>query len=680
MKSKTSLFKKGLIISDLKRFWWISALYTLALLFIMPLNHYVQKFNTYNLELLYDSIRRDFLFQNTSSQIFLIVVPFLIGALVFRYIQKSSSASLYHSLPLTRSVLYLNSVISALILFIAPLLFTTLIMLILNCFSFLSAYYTTKLIFLWLLRSLLFGIMFISMTIFVGMFTGSSIAQLAFVYILNILPAFLVEFVRMNLSELLYGFDTYSNSNLYNNLPFLMIFRTSRYSPGYETLTPTLVIVYILITLALFVGALFAFKLRRPETAGDIITFRPIKPIFIYGTTICVTLLGGAYFMVLNKSSFAFIIFGYFICSLIAYVVVQMITHKSFKILHTYKGYIGFALILVIMSLGIKFDVIGYVNNIPNPSEVEESYVGYNLYWWQNRDNPDFENYYDNRTTFVYKDPQNIENVTKLHKLILDNRNDNGNSQYIAYKLKNGKKIIRKYSIDTDLYASGLSPIYKSKEYKDGSYPILNQTVDDLKFIEISDDRLDQNKPFVVSDKAKLESFKKAIIKDIENSSYQDLAASSVPSYRFMNISTVISDKSTENNINTVKNNKPKENYINYAIRSSYTNTIAWLKNEGIYDEVVVKAENLDSIKLVNYGMRYRNNHGYIEPKEVEITDKAIINELLILTMDSTDSYNPNGPDYNIEFVQNHSSRGFNFSIDFDKASPELQSYIDKIK
>lgn len=681
MKLKTSLFKKGLIISDLKRFWWISVLYTLALLFILPLYHYVQKFNTNSLEFLYDTIRRDLIFQNTSSQIFLIVVPFLIGTLVFRYIQKSSSASLYHSLPLTRSVLYLNSVISALILFIAPLLFTTLIMLMLNCFSFLSAYYTTKLIFLWLLRSLLFGIMFISMTIFVSMFTGSSIAQLAFVYILNILPAFLVEFVRMNLSELLYGFDTYSNSNLNDNLPFLMIFRISRYSPGYETLTPTLVIVYILITLALFVGALFAFKLRRPETAGDIITFRPIKPIFIYGTTICATLLGGAYFMVLNKSSFAFIIFGYFICSLIAYVAVQMITHKSFKILHTYKGYIVFALILVIMSLGIKFDVIGYVNNIPNPSEIEESYVGYNLHWWQNRDNPNFEYYDDNRSTFVYKDPQNIENVTKLHKLILDKRSDNGNLQYIAYKLKNGKKIIRKYSIDTDLYASGLSPIYKSKEYKDGNYPILNQKVDDLKYIEISDIRRSMNdKPFVISDKAKLESFKKAIIKDIENSSYQDLASKSVSSYSFLNISTVINDKSKKKNNNTIKYGKPEDIKTGYTIRSSYTNTLDWLKKEGIYDEVVVKAEDLDSIKLTNHGIRNKNNHGYIEPKEVEITDKAIINELLILTMDATNRYNPNEPDYMIEFVQQRSSNGFSFSVDFDKVSPELQSYFDKIK
>ncbi len=662
MKLKTSLFKKGLILSDLKRYWWISALYTLALLFILPLNHYVQKFNTSDLNWLKHSIERDLLFQNFTSQVFLIVVPFLIGTLVFRFMQKGSSASLYHSLPVTRSVLYLNSVISALILFIVPVLFTTLILLVLNCFSFLSAYYTIKLIFLWLLRTLLFGIMFLAMTIFVGMFTGSSIAQLAFTYILNILPAFLVEFVRMHLSRLLYGFDTYSNSNLYENLPFLVLF-SSGFRTSYEALTPTLVIVYILVTLVLIVGALFAFKLRRPETAGDIITFRPIRPIFIYGATICTTLLGGAYFIEISKSSFAFIIFGYFICSLISYVVVQMITNKSFKILHTYKGYIGFALVLIILTLGIKFDAIGYVNKIPDPSDVEESYVGNNLNWWQSKDNPDFE-FYNNESTFVLKDPQNIENVTKLHKLVLDKRSDEGQFQYIAYKLKNGKKIIRKYYMDTDLYASGLSPIYESKEYKEGRYPILTQKVEDLKYIEFYDQR-SVNKPFVVSDKTKLEGFKNAIIKDIENSSYQNLASNS--GYNYMTL-----------NINIVETNKTKEKIINYPIRSSYTNTFDWLKKEGIYDEVVLQAEDLNSIALTSYYKTYDN--GYVEPTRVEITDKVVINELLILTMDCTNYYNSNIPEYSIEFKQDRGGNGFSIQIDYAKVSKELQNYLDKIK
>jgi len=663
MKLKTSLFKKGLIISDLKRYWWVSAIYTLALLFILPLNHYVQKFNISdgNLEWLKESITKDFTFENGSSQICLLVVPIIIGALVFRYIQKSNSASLYHSLPLTRTALYLNSVISALILFVIPLICTTLIMFLLNWFSYLSVYYSTSLILMWLLRTLLIGVMFISMTIFVGMFTGSSIAQLAFVYILNILPVFLVEFVRMHLTELLFGFDTYSNVNFYDKMPMVMIFDSRS-----ESLTTSLVIVYIVITIALFIGGLYSFKLRRPETAGDIITFRPIRPVFIYGVTVCATLLGGAYFITIGNSSFAFIIFGYFVSSLISYVTVQMITNKTFKVLHTYKGYIGFALVLVVLALGIKFDVFGYVNKIPNPSEVEETYIGYNLNWWEHKDDQDFDiNKYGhiesdgNENTSVYKDPQNIENVTKLHKLILDNRSKNGNSEYVAYKLKNGKRIIRRYSIDTDLYASALGPIYESPEYKEDRYPILHQKVEDLKYIEISDSRTGKN-PFILSDKKQLESFKLAITKDIDKLSYQELVANNQRAL-FINI------------IDT------KDRHISYKLRTSFTNTIDWLKSASIYDQIILKPEYVASVTLENYS--YPNNGKSIQTdsKRVEITDKEIIKELIYLSLDA--DYTGKSVYYFVSFTNSTNSQMYNFQMSSDdKVSSELQKYVDKIK
>ena len=43
MTSKTSLSKeliqKGLFSGNIKRFWWLSALYTIALLLVLPFNH-----------------------------------------------------------------------------------------------------------------------------------------------------------------------------------------------------------------------------------------------------------------------------------------------------------------------------------------------------------------------------------------------------------------------------------------------------------------------------------------------------------------------------------------------------------------------------------------------------------------------------------------------------------------
>lgn len=665
MKLKTSLFKKGLITSDIKRFWWVSALYALALFFAMPFNHYMQYINNHNNnpQWLRDSIVRELVFNGGSSQVFLLVVPIAIGALVFRFMQKSRSASLYHSLPLTRAALYFNSVLSAIILFSMPVFLNAIIMLVMNCFSSLSVFYSVALIFIWLGYSMLFGIMFIAMSVFVGMFTGSSIAQLAFVYILNLLPLFLSEFVRINLRGILYGFDTYSNRNFYNDMPMFRMFNMDAYESSQVVIT----IVYIAVTIALLIGGLYAFKIRRPETSGDIITFKPIRPIFIYGFVSCSTLFGGAYFLGIGNNTFSSAVVGYFISSIISYVVVQMITNKSFKVLHTYKGYLGFALVLVILTLGIRFDVIGYVNKIPESSEVQEIYIGYNIHWFENKDDPDFNRaHYNNSDTQLYIAPKNIENITKLHQYVLDNRSKNGNNQYIAYKLKNGKRIIRKYSIDTINHASVLAPIYESDEYKENRFPILYQEAEDLKYIELNDRRAAKN-PFIVSDKAQLESFKTAIRKDIQKLTYQDLITHT------QEIITI-----------TIIDTKDKN--ITYALRSNYTNTLDWLKKEGIYEQIIVKPENIESITLQSMNYKYDYNYdsyGKTEkmrsPENVEITDKAIIKEILELLIDA--SYKDDAYNYMVILKGSSNQHYFDYSMSFDgKISKELQSYLDKLK
>ncbi len=663
MKLKTSLFKKGLIISDIKRFWWVSVLYALALFFAMPFNHYMQLININdNSKWFMDSIVRELVFNGGSSQVFLLVVPIAIGALVFRYMQKNRSASLYHSLPLTRAALYFNSLLSAIILFSIPVFLNAIIMLLMNCFSSLSAFYSVAMIFIWLGYSMLFGIMFIAMSVFVGMFTGSSIAQLAFVYILNLLPLFLSEFVRINLRGILYGFDTYSNRNFYNDMPMFRLFNMGSYESSQVVIT----IVYIAVTIALLIGGLYAFKIRRPETAGDIITFRPIRPVFVYGFVSCSTLFGGAYFLGIGNNTFSFAVLGYFISSIISYVVVQMITNKSFKVLHTYKGYLGFALVLVILTLGIRFDVIGYVNKIPASSEVQEIYIGYNIHWFENKDDPNFiKEKYDYSDTNLYKDPENIENITKLHQYVLDNRSKNGNHQYIAYKLKNGKRIIRKYSIDTINHASVLAPIYESNEYKENRFPILYQEAEDIKYIELNDRRAAKN-PLIVSDKTQLEGFKTAIRKDIQALAYQDL---------ILNPHEII----------TITIIDAKDKSINYALRSDYTNTLNWLKSEGIYEQIIVKPENIESITLQLINYTYVNSSygktisGRSESDIVEITDKAIIKEILDLSIDS--SYEDNASNYVVILKGSSNQHYFDYSMSFNgKISKELQSYLDKLK
>lgn len=557
MKSKTSLFKKGLILSDLKRYWWVSVIFSLVLVLSMPMAHYMQKFNlnvdNSNSRYIKEFIVHELSFLRGISSIYPVIIPVIIAVLAYRYIQKGRQASLYHSLPVTRAELYFNSLVSAVILYVLPLLVNVFVMGLLNSFSFLSDFYTMGLIFKWFGLSVLYGILFMSMTIFVGMFTGSSIAQIVFVYILNLLPLFFFETIKINLSSFLFGFSTYSNTDFYSNLPMTMLLS------GRVAITSRMVVIYIVLSVLLLVGGLVAFKLRRPETAGDIITFKPIRPVFIYGVTVCSTLVGGAYFLGISKSSLSFAIFGYFLWALIGYVVVQMLTSKTFKVLNTYKGYLGYALVLIIMLLGVKFDIFGYINKVPAADEVANVYMGYSLNWWENRDSVKYTNMSNDNTT-IYKETANIKNITELHKMILENRSNNGFSTYIAYTLKNGKKIVRYYTLDTNLYASALGPIYESKEYKNGRFPILHQEATDIKYIQVHNYSNDKQ-PLVISDKEKLKGFITEIRKDISGFNYEQLASS------------------TEDKL-WIDINDNNDRVVSYGVNSNYTNTLNWFNSK----------------------------------------------------------------------------------------------------
>lgn len=556
MKSKTSLFKQGLILSDLKRYWWVSVIFSLFLILTMPLAHYMQKFNINidktNTQYIKEFIANELSYTRGISAIYPVVIPVIIAVLAYRYIHKGRQASLYHSLPVTRAELYFNSLVSAVILYVLPLLVNVFVMGLLNSFSFLSDFYTMGLIFKWFGLSVLYGILFMSMTIFVGMFTGSAIAQIVFVYILNLLPLFFFETIKINLSSLLYGFSTFSYTGLYRKLPMTMLLSNTIQS------TPRIIISYIVLSVLLLMGGLVAFKLRRPETAGDIITFKPIRPVFIYGVTVCSTLVGGAYFLGISRSSVSFAVFGYFLCALIGYVVVQMLTNKTFKVLNTYKGYVGYALVLLIMLLGVKFDIFGYINKVPAADEVANVYMGYNLYWWENQDSEKYTNMSNDNTT-VYKETSNIKNIIELHKMALDNRSKNGFSTYIAYTLKNGKKIVRYYSIDTNLYASALGPIYESNEYKYGRFPILHQEANDIKYIQVHD-YSNKKQPIVISDKEKLKNFITEMRKDINGFNYEQLATSAEDK-----LWIDINDNNDRN--------------VSYGVNSNYTNTLNWFNS-----------------------------------------------------------------------------------------------------
>ncbi|MDD4665810.1 MAG: ABC transporter permease, partial [Clostridia bacterium] len=91
MTSKTSLFNKGLINSNFKRWGWFSALYTLVLFFLLPFNHLL---NISNLEHEWQikQLQRSLDIFNPSLQTILIcTVPIILAVLIFQYLNSNKA-------------------------------------------------------------------------------------------------------------------------------------------------------------------------------------------------------------------------------------------------------------------------------------------------------------------------------------------------------------------------------------------------------------------------------------------------------------------------------------------------------------------------------------------------------------------------------------------------------------
>lgn len=661
MTFKKSLFNKGLFLSDVKRFSWVSLLYAGMLFFILPFNHIMRK-NALDNEWVRHQIQNSLSFSssNATQVMLILVIPIVLAVLIFRYMQKTNAAALMHSLPCGRDTLYFSHTTAGLLLLCLPVIFIGFILMALQLTTVLGNYYSFANVLQWLNHTLLFNILFFSSAVFVGMFTGSSVAHIVFTYILHILPAGIYMLFQYNLSQLIYG---YNNNSFFNSilekLPFfrLLNFRSginAEYLPAGEYIS------YAIITVLFIVVAYYVYKIRNIESAGDIISFKGIRPVFKYGVTLCSMLLGGLYFAAISGNSFSIIAFGYFFSSFIGYLVAEILLEKSFKVWKAYKGYIAYTAFLIIFLIGVQTDVLGYVGRVPEIQDVENVFLGSSIYQWehfeemQDINSPYYREGFYYRDDYVFDDPESIKNIITLHQTLIDKPSKKGGSyRYIAYKLKNGKQLVRQYIINNHQHASALKPIYESIDYKQIRFPVIRQSHEEIKLIEITDNR-SPKKPLMLTDSEEIKEFIEMFKMDIHRSNYEEL---------------IIDAKYTP--IISIMTND--DNRMNYPLYESHTIVYQWLKDKGAYEDIMLLPEDIDFVRLENFKTA--------PPNRVEIRDLEVIEELLKLS--SIVDYNyTNQPIYVNFYINDYSTHSFHLDgLPQDiPISTKLQSYLDQLK
>jgi len=335
MKSRALFFNPEIVKNNLKRFWWIMALFVLLLFLVSPMDilqqdaEYMIKYSR--------TIDMNDVFEGTMPLI--IIFPVLISALVFRYLQTSKSVTLLHSMPYTRADLYKSNVVSGFIMTILPILINTLILLIISGFTEFGMFFEEGVIIDYLAYSFFITIALYSVACMVGMVTGSSIAHIIFTYIFNLLPLAAVAGIGALLEGVLYGFpgiDSLVFDKIGKCIPLVQIGLVRNVTKL------NLFVIDAIITVSMLVIGYYIYKFRNLETAGDVISNKYIKPIFKYGVTISAAICGGLYIKgIFNLDSVNILI--YLVFGLIGYVIAEMLLRKSVKILDSYKGFLGFS-------------------------------------------------------------------------------------------------------------------------------------------------------------------------------------------------------------------------------------------------------------------------------------------------------------------------------------------------
>ena len=479
MRSKNLSCKLSwpLIRKDLTRFWPVWGSYLAIWLMILPIPMLTSYSGTESYPDLVVSIHR--LLTGTGGEAALVMAAIYGGLSAFAvwsYLYQSRSASLFHSLPVTRETLFCSHFTAGLSFLMIP---NVLIALLTYLCQISLGYFDPTQILCWLAVVCLESLLFYALGTLAAMCTGN-LPTMPVLYGLINFAVVVYESLLTEFSTQLYWGVSSQPLKLTFLSPFIHLAQTSCYvtegtpvtlhgiyttwetirfySPDYLLL----LCLYALAAVVLVVCSLLLYRRRATESAGDVIAFDFLKPIakycFAFGSALVLGWIFDEIIFYGTDNAFPKIL----CCCLggaIGYITAVMLLKKSFRVFQLKKMAGLLVLWVAICGLFMAFDhdLFGVESHVPRLGELTEVtlYSDYDLQLTQ---------------------PQDMDKVLELHRAILDNKDALDTSAYnsvpydwdscyvrINYYYEDGTTLRRSYNLpcgEKDL-ADPASPAYK---------------------------------------------------------------------------------------------------------------------------------------------------------------------------------------------------------------------------
>ncbi|MDO4788919.1 MAG: DUF6449 domain-containing protein [Johnsonella sp.] len=679
MTSKNLFF--NLMREDLKRRLWSIALCVLIFFFSFPVASALMissysKQNAYlsesemlkNLPLVQNEIFRTFSDWNSRGN-FLISFLLLLLALVlaisgFSYLQSAKKTDFYHSLPVSRKMLFSLVTLDGILIIALPYFVMSMISAAMVCLStgHQSCFQIAASAFL--INISLFLFCYITAVLAVLLTGHVVVSVLGIGVFYTILPIILM--LKFGLNQTFFKTYYYDEDILFSQLlrssPMTLLF-----DPEPERLlTNTLLALggFFILTLLSF----FVYQIRPSEAAGKAMAFFKSRVLIKFLIVIPAALSGALWgYSIMESDGWG--IFGLICALIISYCTVEIIYHFDFKKLFSYKLHL---LLCALLSIGIfavyRFDLIGYDRYLPSKDALRSAGIystllEENQYKLLRSESLAFSSY-DGKpyleSVYRFSEGKIIEKMQYTDQDVIYKIAETGIAQrrpsrhysydgepqttvYFSYHLKSGRKVLRQYTVKTEDIKEELDLLYDSGEFKSALYPIF-----DFDAEKLSSFIYEYGAGYLHTKAGKEETgelFSIYLEEFASLSSETRRKENPIGSLRF-------NTEEEDENISILKREREKKDREGiyrdlegfYPIYPSFQKTIAKLKEIGT-DPYVLRAENISKITLQIGGGFEREKEAYYEEqtyeayspnsdllfseREAEITGKEEIRQIL---------------------------------------------------
>ena len=362
MSLQNKFFNSGLYKNNLKRFKWGSILYFVILLISGPI--------AMALEYPYDGYYKHHHISQFLCAIF--AVPVIASVVVYRYLHTKKQVDLFHSLPISRSAMYVTNLVSIITLVFAPVILNGIITVIeASAMGFSVTYAVISM--LW---QLFINFVMLSISVVAVMLTGNSFAAIVVTYIINLMPAAYVLLTTGIFTQNLYGYSEIGSITEQFVIHLPMVRYCSLLGMFYQDeVFPKLIgiweiIITLVIAVILFAVSYVLYKKRKSETAGEVVAFGILNPVFKVLITFAVSMLGYFAFSV-NDANILLMTVTVLIITFVVWFGLEMVITKAVKVFGKYKGFLVFSVIVIAVCISIETGGLGYEKRVPKVSEIE---------------------------------------------------------------------------------------------------------------------------------------------------------------------------------------------------------------------------------------------------------------------------------------------------------------------